>query len=189
MRSAAFSAMARTLTAGIGDDPASKTMLRHRHECPVDVGIEKYRPLLRGNCGSREAPGFEQHHGGIRILGQAGGKDRTGGPAPYHYIVGVSDISSIHRTLFRFAPEQQARCGEHRGTTRCACQRSWTACLTSCQGRAAVPVAARPARRLRCSLAKRMAIEPSPTAEATRFTELLRTSPTANTPGRLASSK
>jgi hypothetical protein len=34
-----------------------------------------------------------------------------------------------------------------------------------------------------------MAIEPSPTVEATRLTEPLRTSPTANTPGRLASSK
>ena len=34
----------------------------------------------------------------------------------------------------------------------------------------------------------RMAIDPSPTAEATRLTEPLRTSPTANTPGWLVSS-
>src|SRR5262249_14327652 len=54
------------------------------------------------------------------------------------------------------------------------------------QGRAGGLVAAGPTRRLRCSLARRMAIEPSPTAEATRLTERLRTSPTANTPGRLA---
>src|SRR5437762_12135779 len=32
-----------------------------------------------------------------------------------------------------------------------------------------------------------MAMEPSPTADATRFTLLERTSPTANTPGRLVS--
>ena len=47
------------------------------------------------------------------------------------------------------------------------------------QGRAGEPVAAGPVRRARCSLAKRMAIEPSPAAEATRLTELLRTSPQA----------
>ena len=57
------------------------------------------------------------------------------------------------------------------------------------KGRAAAPVAAMPARRPRCSLAKRIAIEPSPTAEATLLTEPLRTSPTAKTPGWLASSK
>ena len=34
----------------------------------------------------------------------------------------------------------------------------------------------------------RMAIDPSPTAEATRLTEPLRTSPAANTPGWLVSS-
>src|SRR4029450_10211661 len=34
-----------------------------------------------------------------------------------------------------------------------------------------------------------MAMAPSPTAEATRFTDPLRTSPTANTPGRLVSSR
>ena len=34
----------------------------------------------------------------------------------------------------------------------------------------------------------RIAIAPSPTAEATRLTEPLRTSPAANTPGRLVSS-
>lgn len=34
----------------------------------------------------------------------------------------------------------------------------------------------------------RMAIDPSPTADATRLTEPLRTSPAANTPGRLVSS-
>src|SRR5919109_3807507 len=36
---------------------------------------------------------------------------------------------------------------------------------------------------------KEIAIEPSPTAEATRFTLPARTSPTAKTPGRLVSSK
>jgi hypothetical protein len=35
---------------------------------------------------------------------------------------------------------------------------------------------------------RRMAIDPSPTAEATRFTVPRRTSPTANTPGMLVSS-
>ena len=34
----------------------------------------------------------------------------------------------------------------------------------------------------------RIAIDPSPTAEATRLTEPLRTSPAAKTPGRLVSS-
>jgi hypothetical protein len=53
---------------------------------------------------------------------------------------------------------------------------------------AAIPVAATSARR-RCSLTKRMAIEPSPTAVATRLAEPLRTSPAAKTPGRLASGK
>src|SRR5215471_10227977 len=37
--------------------------------------------------------------------------------------------------------------------------------------------------------AKRTAMLPSPTAAATRLTELARTSPTANTPGRLVSSR
>src|SRR5215469_13194138 len=46
----------------------------------------------------------------------------------------------------------------------------------------------RPTRRPRCSLTNRIAIDPSPTAEATRFTEPLRTSPAANTPGVLVSS-
>src|SRR4051795_3178556 len=40
----------------------------------------------------------------------------------------------------------------------------------------------------RCSCTRRTAMEPSPTAEATRLTEPLRTSPAANTPGRLVSS-
>ena len=39
-----------------------------------------------------------------------------------------------------------------------------------------------------CSCTRRTAIEPSPTAEATRLIEPLRTSPTANMPGRLVSS-
>ena len=39
----------------------------------------------------------------------------------------------------------------------------------------------------RCRCTKWMAIAPSPTAEATRFTEPLRTSPAAKTPGRLVS--
>ena len=41
----------------------------------------------------------------------------------------------------------------------------------------------------RCSHTSRTAIEPSPTAEATRLIEPLRTSPTAKTPGRLVSSE
>src|SRR4029078_3712296 len=49
--------------------------------------------------------------------------------------------------------------------------------------------ATRPPRWPRCSRTDRMAIEPSPTAEATRLTERLRTSPTANTPGRLVSTR
>ncbi len=36
---------------------------------------------------------------------------------------------------------------------------------------------------------KDTAVEPSPTAEATRFIERWRTSPTANTPGTLVSSR
>src|SRR5262249_51147662 len=39
------------------------------------------------------------------------------------------------------------------------------------------------------SWARRIAIDPSPTAEATRFTEPWRTSPAAKTPGRLVSSE
>jgi hypothetical protein len=39
------------------------------------------------------------------------------------------------------------------------------------------------------SCTKEIAIDPSPTADATRFTFLARTSPTANTPGRLVSSR
>src|SRR5206468_4442820 len=38
-------------------------------------------------------------------------------------------------------------------------------------------------RKDRCSWTERMTAEPSPTAEATRFTEPDRTSPTANSPG------
>ena len=41
---------------------------------------------------------------------------------------------------------------------------------------------------VQCSCARRMAMAPSPTAEATRLVEPLRTSPTANMPGRLVSS-
>ena len=40
-----------------------------------------------------------------------------------------------------------------------------------------------------CACTKLTAIDPSPTADATRFTEPLRTSPAANTPGRLVSSR
>ena len=39
----------------------------------------------------------------------------------------------------------------------------------------------------RCCWHSRTATAPSPTAEATRFTESARTSPAANTPGRLVS--
>jgi hypothetical protein len=48
---------------------------------------------------------------------------------------------------------------------------------------------AKPARRPRYSLTNRTAMEPSPTAAAALFTELLRTSPAANTPGVLVSSR
>jgi hypothetical protein len=50
----------------------------------------------------------------------------------------------------------------------------------------------RPAPRPTCPRycwAKRTAMLPSPAAAATRLTELARTSPTANTPGRLLSSR
>src|ERR1700683_1821570 len=50
------------------------------------------------------------------------------------------------------------------------------------------PISSRPpysSANDRCT--REMQIDPSPTAEATRFTFPARTSPTANTPGRLAS--
>jgi hypothetical protein len=47
--------------------------------------------------------------------------------------------------------------------------------------------------RSRCQIKvlvdRRMQIEPSPTPDATRFTDPCRTSPTADTPGRLVSSR
>ena len=49
--------------------------------------------------------------------------------------------------------------------------------------RGRVPVAATPSRRRGASWTSRTAIDPSPTAEATRLTEPLRASPTAKTPG------
>src|SRR5262249_39278068 len=73
---------------------------------------------------------------------------------------------------------------------RCGpCRRHRATEVLGGQGRALRPAAARPSRLPRCSLANRMAIEPSPTAEATRLTDPLRASPAASTPGRLASSK
>ena len=43
--------------------------------------------------------------------------------------------------------------------------------------------------RWMCACTKLTAMDPSPTAEATRFAEPLRTSPAAKTPGRLVSSR
>lgn len=40
-----------------------------------------------------------------------------------------------------------------------------------------------------CACTKLTTMDPSPTADATRFTDPLRTSPAANTPGRLVSSR
>src|SRR5262249_15164280 len=135
------------------------------------------------------------HEGGAALLGQIGGDARV---LDHCVLLGESlwfqpalRLVSGHpwrpRNHHRFTTDPM-RTGEGGGSL-CEWRGLARALIARQDGWRTGADAAKPARRPRYSLTKRTAMEPSPTAAAARLTEPLRTSPTANTPGALVSSR
>ena len=115
---------------------------------------------------------------GVGVLRRCSPAARWGGWCSRHYCAGCATDVSL-RVGRRYG-------GQRRGVRNVA---GGSAKTVGRRWRVAAEAAAGIQRRVsvRCSWMSRTAIAPSPTADATRLVEPARTSPAANTPGRLVS--